>query len=69
MTSKEQLLEVKQTLKALDVTSKVCFDHAGNYWAAPDGTLLLSQSYEGYQFPEEKRNLLELLEKGIKHYS
>ena len=69
LTSKEQLLEIKQTLEALDVTSKVCFDHAGNYWAAPNGRLLLSQSYEGYQFPEEKQNLLGLIEKGIENYS
>lgn len=69
LTPKEQLLEIKQTLDALDVTSKVCFDHAGNYWPAPNGRLLLSQSYEGYQFPEEKQNLLGLLEKGIEHYS
>ncbi|MCD4721875.1 MAG: radical SAM protein [Desulfobacula sp.] len=69
MTPKEQLLEIKQTLEPLDITSRVCFDHAGNYWAAPDGRLLLSQSYEGYKFPEEKQNLLGLLEEGIAHYS
>ena len=69
MSPKEQLLEIKLTLEALDITSKVCFDHAGNSWASPNGRLLLSQSYEGYQFPEEKQNLLGLLEKGIKHYS
>jgi radical SAM superfamily enzyme YgiQ (UPF0313 family) len=68
MTPRDQLLEIKQTLEALDVTSKVCFDHAGNYWTAPNGRLLLSQGYEGYQFPEEKENLLKLLEKGISHY-
>jgi radical SAM superfamily enzyme YgiQ (UPF0313 family) len=69
MTPKEQLLEIKLALEALDVTSKVCFDHAGNYWTTPNGRLLLSQSYEGYQFPEEKHNLLGLIEKGIAHYS
>ena len=69
MSPKEQLLEIKQTIEALDVTSKVCFDHAGNYWKAPNGRLLLSQSYEGYQFPEEKHNLLELIKKGLSHDS
>ena len=69
MTPKEQLSEIKQTLEPLNITSRVCFDHAGNYWTAPDGRLLLSQSYEGYQFPEEKQNLLGLIEKGIRHYS
>jgi len=69
MTSKEQLLEIKQTLEGLDVSSRVCFDHAGNFWTGPNGRLLLSQGYEGYQFPEEKQNLLELLEKGILYCS
>ncbi|WP_299981102.1 hypothetical protein [Desulfobacula sp.] len=62
-------MEIRQTLEALNVTSKVCFDHAGNYWTAPNGRLLLSQSYEGYKFPEKKQNLLGLLKKGIDHYS
>ncbi len=69
LTPKEQLLEIKQTLEALEVTSKVCFDHAGNFWSAPNGRLLLSQDYEGYQFPEEKENLIALIEKGIDRYS
>jgi radical SAM superfamily enzyme YgiQ (UPF0313 family) len=69
MTPKEQLKEIKQTLEALDVTAKVCFDHAGNFWSTADGRLLLSQGYEGYQFPEEKNRLLGLIETGINHYS
>ncbi|MCK5097269.1 MAG: radical SAM protein, partial [Desulfobacteraceae bacterium] len=66
LTSKEQLLEIKQTIKSQDVTSKICFDHAGNHWTAPNGRLLLSQSYEGYKFPEEKKSLLALIEKQLK---
>jgi len=69
MTPREQLLEIKQTLEGLDVSSRVCFDHAGNFWTDSNGRLLLSQGYEGYQFPEEKQNLLELLEKGILYCS
>ncbi len=65
MTPKEQLLEIKQTLEALNVTSRICFDHAGNFWTAPNGRLLLSQSYEGYKFPEEKKSLLALIEKAV----
>lgn len=65
MTPKEQLLEIKQTIERLDVTSKICFDHAGNFWTDKNGRLLLNQSYEGYQFPEEKDRLLGILEKGI----
>ncbi len=69
MTPVEQLSEIKLMLNTLNVTSKICFDHAGNYWKAPDGRLLLSHSYEGYKFPEEKDYLLELINKGIEHYS
>ncbi len=69
LSPKEQLLEIKKTVETLDVTSRVCFDHAGNGWAAPNGMLLLSQSYEGYKFPDQKSSLLELIETGIKHYS
>ena len=69
MSPKEQLLEIHQTLEALDVTSKICFDHAGNYWTGPDGRLLLSQSYEGYPFPEKKEQVLSLIKSGIQYYS
>jgi len=66
MTPKEQLLEIKQTLEDLKVTSRVCFDHAGNSWTTSSGRLLLSQSYEGYKFPEEKEPLLALIENQLK---
>ncbi|MBU1195171.1 MAG: radical SAM protein [Proteobacteria bacterium] len=69
LSPKELLMEIKQTIQALKVTSRVCFDHAANGWAGPDGMLLLSQSYEGYKFPEEKNRLLDLIETGIRHYS
>jgi hypothetical protein len=69
MTPKEQLQEIHQTLEALDVTSRVCFDHAGNYWTGSDGRLLLSQSYEGYAFPEQKAQVLAVIETGIRYYS
>ncbi|MBU1341445.1 MAG: radical SAM protein [Proteobacteria bacterium] len=65
MTPKEQLLEIKQMITALDVTSRICFDHAGNYWRAPNGRLLLNQGYEGYKLPEEKERLLAIIETGI----
>ena len=69
MSPKEQLLEIHQTLEALEVTSRICFDHAGNYWTGPDGRLLLSQSYEGYPFPEKKERMLSLIKSGIQYYS
>lgn len=69
MSPKEQLLEIHQTLEALEVTSRICFDHDGNYWTGSDGRLLLSQSYEGYPFPEKKEQVLSLIQSGIRHYS
>lgn len=59
------LKEVHQMVKALDVTSKVCFDHAGNYWKLPSGGYLFSHDYEGYKFPDQKEYLLERIEQGI----
>jgi hypothetical protein len=50
----------------LEVTSRVCFDHAGNFWRNSNGGLLFSQSYEGYRFPDEKERVLALIEDGLK---
>ena len=65
LSPREVLLELKLMMETLDVTSKVCFDHAGNGWANRNGQLLFTQSYEGYKFPEEKNRVLELIEEGI----
>ena len=62
---REQLLELKTMMESLNFTSRVCFDHAGNYWRNRQGGLLFSQSYEGYKFPEEKERVLGLIEEGI----
>jgi len=61
----EQLRELKEMITALNVTSRVCFDHAGNNWLNPSGRLLLSHGYEGYQFPDEKQKLLQLIDEGL----
>lgn len=65
LTSREQLIELKLMMEELNFTSKVCFDHAGNYWRGQHGGLLFSQSYEGYKFPDEKPRVLKLIEEGI----
>ena len=62
----EQLSELKTMMENLNFTSRVCFDHAGNYWRGRNGGLLFSQSYEGYKFPEEKERVLGLIEEGLK---
>ena len=65
LSADEQLTELKLMIENLDITSKVCFDHAGNYWLNRRGGLLFSQSYEGYKFPEEKARVLELIDEGL----
>ena len=66
LSADEQLTELKLMMENLDVTSKVCFDHAGNYWLNRHGGLLFSQSYEGYKFPEQKARVLELIDEGFR---
>ncbi len=66
VSPEEQLLELKQMIATLDVTSRVCFDHAGNYWKDRKGGLLFTHSYEGYQFPEEKEKVLARIDEGLK---
>ena len=61
----QQLRELKLTMETLDVSSKVCFDHAGNYWKNRRGGYLFSHGYEGYKFPEEKNRVLALIDEGL----
>ena len=66
LSVEEQLRELKLTMEELEVTARVCFDHAGNYWKNRKGRLLFSHSYEGYQFPKEKQTVLDLIKEGLK---
>jgi len=65
LSPREQLMELKQMITALEVTSRVCFDHAGNYWRNAQGRLVFTHDYEGYKFPEEKSKVLGLIEEGL----
>lgn len=65
LTPTEQLLELKLMISALEVTSKVCFDHAGNHWRTPKGDLVFTHDYEGYQFPGDKDKVLERIDQGL----
>lgn len=60
------LLELKRMITELEVTSHVCFDHAGNYWRDPRGNLLFTHDYEGYKFPEDKQKVLDRIDEGLK---
>jgi radical SAM superfamily enzyme YgiQ (UPF0313 family) len=61
----KRLRELKIMIEALEVTSRVCFDHMMNAWRRESGELLFRQDYEGYKFPEEKGKVLELIEEGL----
>ncbi|PHR25866.1 MAG: radical SAM protein [Desulfotalea sp.] len=65
LTPTEQLQELKLMVSALNVTSKVCFDHAGNHWRTPKGDLVFSHDYEGYQFPNDKNKVLARIDEGL----
>lgn len=65
LSPQEQLRELRLMIEALDITSNICFDHAGNYWKNKQGRLLFTHSYEGYKFPEEKEKVLALIDEGL----
>jgi len=65
LSPKEQLMELKQMITALEVSSRVCFDHAGNNWRNSQGRILFTHDYEGYKFPEEKARVLDLIGEGL----
>jgi len=62
----EALGELKLMIGELNFSSKVCFDHSGNYWKNINGLSLFSLDYEGYKFPEKKDFVLDLIEQGMK---
>ncbi len=61
----ERLEELAWMIGGLEVSSRVCFDHAMNAWADRRGGLLFRQDYEGYRFPDEKPLLLERIGEGL----
>jgi len=65
LSPQEELQELKTMVQALELNSRVCFDHAGNYWKRPGGGLVFSHDYEGYKFPEEKPEVLSLIQEGL----
>ncbi len=61
----ERLEEIKIMVEELDVNSKLCFDHSWNSWRNKNGGSLFEMDYEGYKLPDEKENVLKLVEKGL----
>jgi radical SAM superfamily enzyme YgiQ (UPF0313 family) len=61
----ERLQELSRMIEGLEVTSRVCFDHAMNAWVDHRGGHLFRQDYEGYRFPDEKPLVLERIKEGL----
>ncbi len=61
----ERLEELGWMIGALEVTSRVCFDHGMNAWADRRGGVLFRRDYEGYKFPDEKPLVLERISEGL----
>jgi radical SAM superfamily enzyme YgiQ (UPF0313 family) len=64
----ERLRELKTFIENLNVTGRVCFDHFLNSWYTDRGRryTLFKQDYNGYKFPEEKADVLQLIEEGLR---
>jgi len=63
----ERLREVKTFVENLNVTGRLCFDHFLNAWYrdASRRNTLFRQDYAGYKLPEEKEEVLALIDKGL----
>ena len=63
----ERLEELKILVENLDFTGRLCFDHFLNAWYRDRSRTrqLFSQDYSGYKFPDEKPQILELIELGL----
>jgi len=64
----ERLREVKTLVENLDVTGRLCFDHFLNAWYRDSGRrhTLFTQDYNGYKLPEQKQELLSLIDEGLR---
>ena len=63
----ERLRENKLMVENLEITGRLCFDHFLNaqYEEAGYFRSLFSQDYNGYKFPEQKSEVLELIDTGL----
>jgi len=63
----ERLQELKILVENLEVTGRLCFDHFLNAWYRDSSRTLqlFSHDYNGYKFPEQKSEVLKLIELGL----
>ncbi len=63
----ERLQELKILVENLNVTGRLCFDHFLNAWYRDSSRThtLFSQDYNGYKLPEQKAEILRLIDMGL----
>lgn len=63
----EELKEIATLIKGLEFEGKVCFDHFANpfYHTGAGFRWVFKQDSEGYQFPQEKEEVLRRIEKAL----
>lgn len=64
----QRLQEVRTLVENLHVTGSLCFDHFLNSWYRDSDRhyTLFKQDYNGYEFPEEKDKVLQLIKEGLR---
>ncbi len=64
----ELLEEIRLMIENLDFSGRLCFDHMRNpcYFASQGYVPLFSLDYEGYKFPDQKQELIKIIDKGLK---
>lgn len=63
LTTPELLEELRSLIERLDITGRVCFDHANN--PHTKGGHVFSLDYDGYNFPEQKPDVLSLIDRAL----
>jgi len=63
----ESLREIKLMIESFEVSSRVCFDHNLNasYRSGNRFVSLMKHDFNGYKFPEEKEQVLGLINQGL----
>ncbi len=62
----ERLEELKLMVENLDFNGRLVFDHSMNSWCNQNRRPLFSLDHEGYQFPQQKPTVLELINQGLR---
>jgi len=61
----ERLHELRLMVQNLNFSGRLVFDHSMNSWCNQNRRPLFSLDHEGYQFPQQKDKVIELIELGL----